>query len=431
MFSRVFIPGKNWKLSLAEIGKFLEARKIRYEIHSFSREFFLIALEDPGEKFITDLGGFIKIGNPRITLSSEIIKNAFLHQDTEAQRKFAANIVSSGLVSDMFRTGQNRIFGISIYCVDPSLKNLSGKIQRFIGSTIKREFAKSDKKVTFMGFSRNRKKAQLSHIEVLKKRLIENNAEIMFCIDKDSAVLSTTTAVHDPFEFQKRDIEKPKQRKIFAMPPRLARIMVNLSSCAEGKILLDPFCGVGAILQEALLAKAIVVGTDINSWCVEAAYENLEWMKREYGIEKADVRVIQADARRLVEKIGSEEIDCIVTEPDLGPALRHVPTQQYAIKIIERLEPLYSSFMKEAYKIAKNEGRLVIVTPYIKTRSKKIVTMPIREIGARVGFEIVEPFQTENFRGRQTSIETLAKRASLIDVKETHKIGREISIFKK
>ena len=101
------------------------------------------------------------------------------------------------------------------------------------------------------------------------------------CIGKNETWVGTTVAVHNPFEFQKRDIYKPNQRTIFAMPPRLARIMVNLSACTPGKTLLDPFCGVGTVLLEALLANAKVVGVDTNSWCVKAADENLEWLTRE------------------------------------------------------------------------------------------------------------------------------------------------------
>ena len=87
--------------------------------------------------------------------------------------------------------------------------------------------------------------AQLSHVEVLKKNLVENKAEILLCIGKEETWVAQTVAVHNPFEFQKRDVYKPIQRKIFGMPPRLARIMVNLSACTPGKVLLDPFCGVG------------------------------------------------------------------------------------------------------------------------------------------------------------------------------------------
>ena len=77
--------------------------------------------------------------------------------------------------------------------------------------------------------------AQLSHVEVLKKILVENKGEILICVGKEETWIAATTAVHNPFEFQKRDVYKPNQRKIFAMPPRLARIMVNLSGCTPGK----------------------------------------------------------------------------------------------------------------------------------------------------------------------------------------------------
>jgi tRNA G10 N-methylase Trm11 len=281
-----------------------------------------------------------------------------------------------------------------------------------------------------MGFSRNREYPQLSPVEVLKKNLVENKAEILFCIGKKQTFSATTVAVHNPFEFQKRDVGKPNQRKIFAMPPRLARIMVNLASCTSGKLLLDPFCGVGTILQEALLAKARVVGVDINPWCVKAAGENLEWLKREYALKEADYRVLRGDARRLTEKI-AQEVDCIATEPDLGPALRHVPTTPYAAKIIGKLEPLYYSFLEEAYRLLKRSGRLVIVSPYVKTRSGKPVTMPIEEKAIGVGFKRVYPFQRKVFAEASKAQENLTAMASFVDAEERHKIGREIHVFRK
>ena len=61
-------------------------------------------------------------------------------------------------------------------------------------------------------------------------------------------------------------------------------------------------------------------------------------------LKDADFRVVQGDVGRLAQKIGQETVDCIVTEPDLGPALRQVPTGPYALKIIQKLEPLYFRF---------------------------------------------------------------------------------------
>jgi tRNA G10 N-methylase Trm11 len=282
-----------------------------------------------------------------------------------------------------------------------------------------------------MGFSKDRKFPQLSHVEVLKKNLVENRAEILFCVGKEQTVVATTVAVHNPFEFQKRDVGKPVQRRIFAIPPRLARIMVNLAACTEGKVFLDPFCGVGTVLQEALLSKAKVIGVDINRWCVEAAERNLEWLKDEYSLENVEFRVLQGDVYKLSQKIGWEQVDCIATEPDLGPALRQVPTTSYAMRMIEKLEPLYHGLLEEAYKVLKKDGRLVLVSPYIKTRSEKPVTMGIERKALELGFERVYPFKRELFAEDAAIPEYLVALASFVDAEERHKVGREIHVFQK
>ncbi len=388
--------------------------------------------ENAGASIIDDLGGTIKIGVSAANFSTEIVRRAFVQKDKEAQAQICGEIAASGLVDEMFKAeSEKTLFGVSVYCAEKQLRQVSKGIQRFIGSSIKRELAGYGRKSKFMGFAKDRRLPQLSHIEVLKKNLVENKAEILFCVGKEQTFVATTMAVHNPFEFQKRDVGKPVQRKIFAIPPRLARIMVNLAACTEGKVLLDPFCGVGTILQEALLAKAKAIGVDINRWCVEATMRNMEWLKGEYELENAEYRAIQGDVHRLSQKIGWEQVDCIATEPDLGPALRQVPTTSYAVRIAEKLEPLYHGLLEEAHKVLKIGGRLVLVSPYIKTRSEKPVTIGIEGKAVEIGFERVYPFKREFFADAAVVPENLIAMASLVDAEEWHKIGREIHVFQK
>ncbi|MCK7471520.1 MAG: hypothetical protein MZU95_12670 [Desulfomicrobium escambiense] len=68
------------------------------------------------------------------------------------------------------------------------------------------------KNLDFMGFA-DKSQGQLSHVEVLKKQLVETKSEVLICIGKETSWIATTIAVHNPFEFQKRDIYKPRQRK--------------------------------------------------------------------------------------------------------------------------------------------------------------------------------------------------------------------------
>ena len=430
--TNVLIPGKNYMLSLAELAAFLEARKAKFEIGITSREFFIVNIYENAEKLdIADFGGTIKIGKASKSLPTDLMKATFLEKNKESRNKVDQEIKSGDIIAGMLEKATGKYsFGVSVYNAEETLRPISKVIQRHVGSVVKQELREHGVKSGFMGFSRDRQLPQLTHVEVLKTKLVEKKAEVLICIGRQHTWLATTTGVHDPFEFQKRDIEKPRQRKIFAMPPRLAKIMVNLSFCTAGKILLDPFCGVGTILQEALLAKAKVVGLDLNPWCVEATNTNLEWLVTEYGLKEAEYRVLRGDALSLAKKIGYG-VDCIATEPDLGPALRDVPTTPYALKIVEKLEPLFFRFLEEAHKVLVNEGRLVLVTPYFRTRSGKPVRMAMEKTAEDMGFRRVYPFRREFFSEENKKIDSLVAARSLWEIGEKHKVGREIHIFQK
>ena len=432
MVTSLFISGKNWILSIAELIAYFKARQILFQIDYFSTEFFKITLkEDLNTQIISDLGGTLKIAEIKTKLPTETIKEAFLKRNKKAQKEVSKAIASSGITDGITKSLNKILFGISIYTSDNDIKKAGGGIQRYVGSAIKEELATLGRKSSFMGTAVDRSEAQLTHIEVLKKQLVENQAEVLLCVGKTETWIGTTAAVHNPFEFQKRDVYKPNQRAIFGMPPRLARMMVNLSACTAEKTLLDSFCGVGTILQEALLEHAMVVGVDVNSWCVKAATENLEWLEQEYHLTDADFRVIQGDFCHLSERVGIESVDCMVSEPDLGPALRETPTGPYAQKIIEKLKPMFLDFIEQAYQVLRPKGRLVLVTPYIRTRSREAVTMSIDEKITEVGFKRIYAFTDDMFSTESPEHGRLMGLPSLVEMDERHKIGREIHILQK
>jgi tRNA G10 N-methylase Trm11 len=420
-------------LSLAELAAYFQARGVEVKAEVFSKAFFAISVSNPDAIDVAGLGGTIKVGEVTAKLPKEVVRAAVLEGDKQAQAEIRKVLSSEAVAGQMFGDAPagKPVFGVSVYWGDSDFHPVSKRVQRFVGGAVKKALAAEGKKANFMGFAKDRTYPQLSHVEVLKKNMVENRAEVLFCIGKERTFVAVTVAVHDPFEFQKRDVGKPSQRKIFAIPPRLARIMVNLAGCTEGKVFLDPFCGVGTILQEALLAKARVIGVDVNSWCAEAARRNLEWLKDEYSLNNAEYRVLQGDIRKLSAKVGREQVDCITTEPDLGPALRQVPTISYAMRVVERLEPLYNVFLEQAYKVLRQDGRLVVVSPYVKTRTGQPVTMRLEEKALAVSFRRVQPFQREFFAEESAGSEKLTAITSIVDVEERHKIGREIHIFQK
>ncbi len=89
-------------------------------------------------------------------------------------------------------------------------------------------------------------------------------------------------AFSDSKEMESRDMGKPVRREHLAISPRLSKILVNLSQTKQGQTLLDPFCGIGVILQEAIVQGINVVGVDINSTAIEGAKKNIEWTKNKY-----------------------------------------------------------------------------------------------------------------------------------------------------
>lgn len=429
--NHVFISGKNWKLSLAELVSFLQERKIIFAVREFSREFFAVSVNAHSDELAIDsFGGIIKIGIVKSVLPTEVIKRFFVKKEKSAKNQIKETIASSGFCGGVLSKAIGKpFFGISVYSADRSLRGLSYRIQRFVGSSIKAELEANGLRSDFMGFSSDRMFPQLTHVEVIKKQLVEKEAEMILCIGREQTLIATTTAVHDPFEFQKRDVGKPVERRIFAMPPRLARTMVNLAGCTPGKTFLDPFCGVGTILLEALLSRARIVGVDSNPWCVKATKENLEWLAGEYELREADFAVFRGDARKLSPRL--RNVDCIATEPDLGPALRQVPTGAYATKVYARLEPSYLEFLEDANRVLNPNGRLVIVTPFFQTRSGEPIPTRFAEKAEQIGFKRIFPFKKDFFVSNCERERNLVATTSLVDVAERHKVGREIHVFQK
>jgi len=95
-----------------------------------------------------------------------------------------------------------------------------------------------------------------------------------------------------------------------AMPPKLARCMINLAHARAGDIILDPFCGTGSFLVEASLIGCRVVGLDIKRRMIEGSAVNLS------ACNVVAEGLIVADARN--PPIPSDRIDHVVTDPPYG-----------------------------------------------------------------------------------------------------------------
>jgi tRNA (guanine10-N2)-dimethyltransferase len=148
------------------------------------------------------------------------------------------------------------------------------------------------------------------------------------------------------------------------LPPKLARMMINLSGIKKGGTLLDPFCGSGTVLMEAaMIGVKNIIGSDLSNKAVEDSKINMDWLKSDYGLEDVNTSIDQLDARKLSTKIKPESVDVIVAEPYLGPPIKGNENEKQIRAIIAELESLYLKSYDEFSAILKPGGRVVIVRP--------------------------------------------------------------------
>ena len=128
MQTQLFISGKNWQLSLAELIAYFNTRQVKYKVEYFSREFFVLNFEENMDaQIIADLGGTIKIGTTKTALPTQTVKEAFLEKNKPTQKQIAQTLVQSGIVEPMAETPDKILFGVSIYFTDNAYHPYSAK----------------------------------------------------------------------------------------------------------------------------------------------------------------------------------------------------------------------------------------------------------------------------------------------------------------
>lgn len=199
--------------------------------------------------------------------------------------------------------------------------------------------------------------------------------EIWVCRDREGrSYLAQTVTVQDIDTWTVRDRGKPEvERKRGLLPPKLARIMLNL---ALGKntfeldrtktqpALLDPFCGIGTIPLEALaLGLSQIWGSDLDPEAVAQSGLNLKWYENEVATATQiteGVKFLTADATQLDQVLPKDSMSLIVTEPFLG---KQTPDLHKIGDIAKGLERLYLGAFKSWQTILKPHAKIVIIFP--------------------------------------------------------------------
>lgn len=348
-----FILGRQPYLSAAEIRAKLKQSGISFKETAFEPDFVILEIADKdkfnADKLAFELAGTIKIG---------VI-------DNEMEKVCATELMQS------IPTSSKKIhFGLSAYNIQLDINKL--------GQEIKNELKRSGQSARFAVSKIN----PLSSAAVLKNKLLEKGAEIVILKSKTMIYHGHTLAIQ-PLEFWSMiDYGRPaRDAKRGMLPPKLAQMMINLSEAKTDGALLDPFCGVGTIIQQSLLlGYANIIGCDIDNAAIKATKKNIDWLARRDLINQIPaVRFFVSDIKNLNKEVPQNSIDAVIAEPSLGPALQGYETEAQINKIIQDLSDLYRTTFIQLRAVLKPNGAIVIVIPSFRIKDK-IYSIDLKKI---------------------------------------------------
>ncbi len=335
-----FILGREPMIAVAEIDAVLSLKKYNYAPPILKVE------TEPVEsiKLIKQLGGTIKLAKEMATNASE------------------QKIIE--LIIEELKTVSGKInFGISIYADDKNdFVNL--KLAETFGKTIKKSLKTEGLSVRYV----ENREPILSSVTVEKNNLTGRGRE--FLIQKNynnSFSLAKTEAVQPFEEFSARDFGRPGRDDLSGMlPPKLAMIMLNLAQANINSTILDPFCGSGTILSEAiLLGYKNLIGTDISDKAIADTEQNIAWTADRFGIptDQLNIKLQTEKIENIHTIIKPSSVEAIVAEPYMGKPLKGNETREDLFKQASELKKLYLVAFAQFYKLLKPAGKVVFLIP--------------------------------------------------------------------
>jgi tRNA (guanine10-N2)-dimethyltransferase len=308
--------------------------------------------------------------------------------------------------------------GLSLYGFNETPKRIEAT-----GLSLKKAIRKTGRSVRLIP----NKAAELNSAQVLHNQLTGPTGwELVFIRSGEQTVVAQTVKVQDIEAYARRDRQRPKRdAKVGMLPPKLAQIIINLAAgrlpedklesiCdipagqpvprpILGQTVLDPFCGTGVILQEALLMGYDIYGSDLEPRMVDYAKQNLDWLNRLYGLEAADYRLATADATSYE---WSHEFDFVASETYLGRPFTTRPTDEVLAETISTCNLIIKKFLRNIRNYLKPGSRLCLAIPAWQIKSGQFKHLPlidqISELGYnRISFEHIRDEDLIYYRSEQ------------------------------
>ncbi|MBQ8984732.1 methyltransferase domain-containing protein [Candidatus Saccharibacteria bacterium] len=265
------------------------------------------------------------------------------------------------------------VIGLSDYS-----KNGNAKRSQFLALKIKRTLKKQGRSIRVL----ENKNADLSSATVFHNQLGEKAGHIEFI--KYANRWFILIGVQNINAYRDRDQNRPaRDAKVGMLPPKLAQILINLCGpLKSGARVLDPFCGTGVVLQEALLMGYSAYGTDASERMVEYAKRNLEWLAipTASSVEVGDATNYQ----------WQQPIDAVACETYLGPPMSEPPVDIKLKTVEQECRAIIVNFLKNLSGQIMSETPVVVAVPAWLRPDGSYYRLKILDELDKLGYNVVK-----------------------------------------
>jgi tRNA (guanine10-N2)-dimethyltransferase len=339
------ILGRQPKLGLAELESLYGAKAVT----PFGGQFALLDAHAEAVRF-ERLGGVIKLARVVDTIKTT---NWFEIEDYLLQRA----------PKDIEEVPEGKMtVGLSAYGLDVTPKQITRT-----SLELKKVIKQSGHPVRIVP----NKSVTLSTPQVLHNNLCsERGWELVLVRKGNETILAQTAAEQDIESYTLRDRGRPKRDAYVGMlPPKLAQIIINLATAdikIEGTRLLDPFCGTGVLLQEALLMGYDVIGTDLEPRMIDYTITNLTWLRTKFESANSYARIEVGDAQTTT---WPGPIDVIAAETYLGEPISQIPNHEKLTRLLAGTDALHTKMLQNIGAQITTGTRLCLAVPAWRTKN--------------------------------------------------------------
>lgn len=335
-------------------------------------------------------------------------------------------IVSAKIDEALIAQHQRPRFGFSIL----NDSKWPGNHKKLIGllhdtaSLLKNHLREKDYSSRFVSPDPEGKTACLSGAQIDKNAMMQKGGEIVFHLHADTGLTLGLTRWIQPYEdYSKRDYGRPQRdAKQGMLPPKLARITINLARTGSTRSLLDPFCGSGSILTEAGLMGLDATGFDINQRAIQSSIGNWTWLQEKISQPTGTLRAIQGDARSLHTLCEPLYFDACATEPYLGPPQRAPLNRDQFDRLSSELTPLYLRALGEIRCVVKPGARVVFLVPRFRMKEEENSgSLALLKTIKLQGYTLLDPF---------AGFQAAEQKSTLLYSRPNQIVQREVYVLK-